>query len=70
MVTTSKGHEVELKRRLFILSLNMKPRDLRSLLGVPKPAVSFLLRGERRLTREELEKVTPLVLERLEALFC
>ena len=69
MVTTRKGHELELKRRLFILSLNMKPGDLRSLLGVPKPAISFLLRGERRLTREELAKVTPLVLERIEALF-
>ena len=70
MVTTpNKGHELELKRRLFILSLNMKPGDLRSLLGVPKPAISFLLRGERRLSDEELAKVTPLVLERVKELF-
>ncbi len=69
MVTTTKGHEIELKRRLFILSLGLKPGHLRARLGVPKPQVSFLLRGERRLSDEELEKVTPLVLERVKELF-
>ena len=69
VTTTTKGHEIELKRRLFILSLGLKPGHLRARLGVPKPQVSFLLRGERRLSDEELEKVTPLVLERVKELF-
>ncbi len=69
MVTTTKGHEIELRRRLLILALRLKPGQIRARLGVPKPQVSFLLRGERRLSREELEKVTPLVLERLTGLF-
>ncbi len=69
MVTTTKGHEIELRRRLFILALRLKPGQIRARLGVPKPQVSFLLRGERRLSREELAKVTPLVVERLTGLF-
>ncbi len=69
MVTTTKGHEIELRRRLLILGLRLKPGQIRARLGVPKPQVSFLLRGERRLSREELAKVTPLVVERLTGLF-
>ncbi len=69
MVTTTKGHEIELRRRLLILALRLKPGQIRARLGVPKPQVSFLLRGERRLSDEELEKVTPLVLERVKELF-
>ncbi len=35
VTTTTKGHEIELKRRLFILSLGLKPGHLRARLGVP-----------------------------------
>ncbi len=37
MVTTTKGHEIELRRRLLILALRLKPGQIRARLGVPKP---------------------------------
>ncbi len=71
MVDDESVHEalLEVKRRMVVGGLGIKPRDLRASLGLPGPVVSFVLRGERRLTREELDKVVPLVVERLERLF-
>ena len=76
MVNTDLVHELELRqrflmvrRRMFVEALNIRPKDLRASLGLKGPTVSFVLNGTRRLTREELAKVTPLIVERLERLF-
>ncbi len=76
MVNADLVHELELrqrflmvKRRMFVEALSIRPRDLRSSLGLKGPTVSFVLNGSRRLTREELDKVVPLVVERLTGLF-
>ncbi len=76
MVNADLVHELELrqrflmvKRRMFVEALNIRPKDLRESLGLKGPTVSFVLNGTRRLTREELDKVVPLVVERLTGLF-
>ncbi len=76
MVNTDLVHELELrqrflmvKRRMFVEALSIRPKDLRASLGLKGPTVSFVLNGTRRLTRDELDKVVPLVVERLTGLF-
>lgn len=69
-MVNGKVHEfLEIRRRMVVDALGLKPRDLKKALGMPSPAISFILRGQRHLSREELQKVTHLIRERIEALF-
>ncbi len=65
-----KVHEaLELRRRLALQALGIRPKDLRTLVRFTGPQVSFLLRGERDLTEEEQHRLASLVLRRMQRLF-
>jgi len=71
MVSTSKAHEeIELRRRMLVLALGLKPRHLRDHLGLDPPLVSFILTGARGMTPKERARFMRLIRPRVEALFC
>ncbi len=58
-----------LKRRLFLLSLDLRPRDLRCSLGLKPMMVSDLLTGSRKLRPQEREKLERLIRARMRLMF-
>ncbi len=60
---------LQVKRRMLADALAIRPRDLRGLLDLSAPSISFILRGERRLSREELAKLMSLIQRRIDQLF-
>ena len=70
MVNTDLVHELlEIRRRMVISGLGLKPKDLRGSLDLPAPLVSFVLRGERRLSPRERALFMDLVRKRIDDLF-
>ncbi len=70
MVNSDLVHELlEVRRRMVVDGLGIKPRDLRGSLGLPAPIISFVLRGERKLSPEERALFMDLIRQRIDALF-
>ncbi len=70
MVNSTVVHELlEVKRRMVIDGLSLKPRDLRGLLDLSAPSISFILRGERKLSPRERAKLMVLVQRKIDLLF-
>lgn len=70
MVNSHAVHELlEIRRRMVISGLGLKPKDLRGSLDLPAPLVSFVLRGERRLSPKERAKLMVLVQRKIDLLF-
>ncbi len=63
--------ELEMRRKIVMHALGIRLEELRAVLGCKfkGPKLSFVFRGERDLTPEEIDKVLPLVVERLRGLF-
>ena len=60
---------LEVRRRMVVDGLGLKPRDLRRLLDLPAPSISFILRGERKLSPKERAKLMVLVQRKIDLLF-
>ena len=70
MVNSQIVHELlEVRRRMIVDGLGIKPRDLRRSLDLPAPIVSFVLRGERKLSPKERALFMDLIRQRVDALF-
>jgi len=70
MVNSTVVHELlEMKRRMIVDGLGIKPRDLRRSLDLPAPIVSFVLRGERRLSPKERAMLMKMIRKRVDVLF-
>ena len=63
--------ELEMRRKIVMHALGIRLKDLRAVLGFKfkGPKLSFVFRGERDLTPKEIDKLLPLVVERLRGLF-
>ncbi len=63
--------ELEMRRKTVMYSLDIGAKELQAVLGSQFKGVklSFVSPGERDLTPEEIDKVLPLVVERLRGLF-
>ena len=63
-------HELlEVRRRMVVDGLGLKPRDLRGSLELPAPIISFVLRGERKLSPKERARLMDLIRQRIDDLF-
>ena len=63
-------HELlEVRRRMVVDGLGLKPRDLRGSLGLPAPIISFVLRGERKLSPKERAMLMKMIRKRVHVLF-
>ncbi len=60
---------LEVKRRMICNALGLKPKDLRGSLDLAPASISFVLRGERRLTPRERRLFMNLVRRRIDDLF-
>ncbi len=70
MVSSQIVHELlEVRRRMVVDGLGLKPRDLRRSLDLPAPVVSFVLRGERRLSPKERAMLMKMIRQRIDVLF-
>jgi len=70
MVNNHAVHELlEMKRRMTMDGLMIKPKDLRRSLDLPAPIVSFVLRGERKLSPKERALLMGLIRKRIDELF-
>ena len=61
--------EARMRRRLLVEALDIQPRELRRALGLSSCQVSYLLNADRRLSRDELQKLMPLLQQRVRKLF-
>ena len=70
MVNTQIVHELlEVRRRMVVDGLGLKPRELRRVLGFSSCQVSYVLGGDRQLRPEERARLERLVRERMRMLF-
>ena len=70
MLNSTVVHELAaVRRRMVIDGLGLKPRDLRRSLDLPAPIISFVLRGERKLSPKERAKLMVLVQRKIDLLF-
>ena len=70
MVNSTVVHELlEVRRRMVVDGLGIKPRDLRGSLGLPAPIISFVLRGERKLSPKERALFMDLIRKRVDEVF-
>jgi len=61
--------ETGLRRKLLLLSLGLRPGDLRRHLSLDGVRVSFVIGGTRRLRGDEGRRLKQVVAKRLEDLF-
>ncbi len=54
---TVREELLQMRRRMVCDALGVRPKDLRDLLDLAPASISFVLRGERRLSHEELAKL-------------
>jgi len=60
---------LQMRRRMVVDGLTIKPKDLGGSLGLSPVSVSFILRGERRLSPQERAKLMVLVQRKIDLLF-
>ncbi len=70
MVNNNAVHELlEVRRRMVVDGLGLRPKDLRRSLDLSAPSISFVLRGERKLSSKERALLMGLIRKRVDVLF-